>query len=132
MSPPRFPSLGWFRLLADQLNAEPDFRQLARWTSARIGFAVGGHPTIVLTLVGGVVVAADEGEGLRGVDYALEGPREGWDILFEERGFLPLATNQMHGTLRLRGNLVLAAGDNWTLSNIVRRFRAISLEGARA
>jgi hypothetical protein len=132
MSPQVFPSLQWFRVLADRLNAEADFRDLARWTNARIGFAVGGHPTIVLTLVGGVVVATEEGEGLRGVDYVLEGPRDGWDILFEERGFLPLATNQMHGTLRLRGNLVLAAGDNWALSNIARRFRALSLEGATA
>ena len=132
MAAAAFPSLTWFHALADRLNADSAFRELARWTNARIGFGVAGHPTIVLTLLGGVVIAAEEGEGLRGVDYALDGPRDGWDILFEERGVLPLATNQLHGKLRLRGNLVLAAGDTWTLSNIVRRFRAVAEEGVTA
>jgi len=132
MTAAAFPSLAWFRALADRLNADPGFRELARWTTARIGFSVAGHPTAVLTLVGGHVIAVEQGEGLRGTDYALDGPRDGWDVLFEERGCLPLATNQLHGTLRLRGDLVLAAGDMWTLSNIVRRFRAVAGEGAKA
>ena len=127
-----FPSLAWFRALADRLDADPGFRELARWTTARIGFGVAGHPTMVLTLVGGGVIAVEQGEGLRGTDYALDGPRDGWDVFFEERGCLPLATNQLHGKLRLRGNLVLAAGDMWTLSNIVRRFRAVAEEGVKA
>jgi hypothetical protein len=127
-----FPSLAWFRALAERLNADPGFRELAHWTTARIGFGVAGHPTTVLTLVGGHVIAVEQGEGLRGTDYALDGPRDGWDVLFEERGCLPLATNQLHGKLRLRGDLVLAAGDMWTLSNIVRRFRAVAGEGAKA
>lgn len=126
MATPTFPSLEWFRALAERLNADPHFRQLARWTSARMGFAVAGRPTVVLTLAAGFVTSVEEGEGLMGVDYALEGPPDGWGVLFEERGCLPLAINPMHGRLRLRGNLVLAAGDNWTLANIVRRFRAVS------
>jgi hypothetical protein len=132
MSPATFPSLAWFRVLAERLNADPGFRELAHWTTARIGFSIEGHPTTVLTLVGGQVIAVEQGEGLRGTDYALDGPRDGWDVLFEERGCLPLATNQLHGKLRLRGDLVLAAGDMWTLSNIVRRFRAVTAEGAKA
>jgi hypothetical protein len=121
-----FPSSGWFRALAQQLEADPEFLQLARWTDARIGFSVTGEPTIVLTLVAGRIVSVEEGEGLRGVDYSLEGPGEGWEIFFEERGTLPLATNQLHGKLRLCGNLVMAAGDNWTLANICRRFRRVT------
>jgi hypothetical protein len=132
MATPTFPSPEWFRALADRLNADPDFRHLARWTSARVGFAVAGRPTVVLTLVAGFVTSVEDGEGLTGVDYALEGPPEGWGVLFEERGCLPLAINPMHGRLRLRGNLVLAAGDNWTLANIVRRFRAASRHGVPA
>lgn len=127
-----FPSLAWFRALSERLNADPAFRELAHWTTARIGFGVAGHPTAVLTLVGGHVIAVEQGEGLRGTDYGFDGPRDGWDVLFEERGCLPLATNQLHGKLRLRGDLVLAAGDMWTLSNIVRRFRAVAGEGAKA
>lgn len=121
-----FPSLAWFRALAQQLEADSQFRQLARWTDARIGFSVTGEPTIVLTLVAGRIVSVEEGEGLRGVDYCLEGPSEGWNVFFEERGTLPLATNQLHGKLRVRGNIVLAAGDNWTLANICRRFRSVT------
>jgi hypothetical protein len=132
MTAAAFPSLAWFRALAERLNADPGFRELAHWTTARIGFGVAGHPTAVLTLVGGHVIAVEQGEGLRGSDYALDGPRDGWDVLFEERGCLPLATNQLHGKLRLRGDLVLAAGDMWTLSNIVRRFRTVAGEGAKA
>lgn len=132
MATPRFPSIEWFRTLAERLKADDEFRQLARWTSARVGFSVAGHPTIVLTLASGVVLAAEEGEGVTGVDYALEGPPEGWDVFFAERGCLPLAINPMHGKLRLRGNLVLAAGDNWTLANIVRRFRSVSGHGVAA
>ncbi len=123
MTASMFPSSAWFSTLRDRLNADVEFRQLARWTSARIGFSVTGHASIVLTLVRGEVVRVDEGEGLLGVDYALEGPADGWDVLFSERGNLPLATNQLHGKLRLRGNLVAAAGDNWTLANLVRRFK---------
>ena len=127
-----FPSPAWFRRLAGLLNADPGFRELARWTTARIGISVAGHPMIVLTLVDGGVIAVEQGEGLRGTDYALDGPPDGWDVLFEERGCLPLATNQLHGKLHLRGDLVLAAGDMWTLSNIVRRFRAVAGEGTKA
>jgi hypothetical protein len=127
-----FPSLAWFRALAERLNSDSGFRELARWTTARIGFGIAGHPTIVLTVVDGGVIAVEQGEGLRGIDYGLDGPRDGWDVLFEERGCLPLATNQLHGKLRLRGNLVLAAGDMWTLSNVVRRFRAVAEEGVKA
>jgi hypothetical protein len=127
-----FPSIEWFRSLAERLNADDEFRQLARWTTARIGFSVAGHPTVVLALVSGRVLTTEEGEGVAGVDYALEGPPEGWDVFFAERGCLPFAINPMHGKLRLRGNLVLAAGDNWTLANIVRRFRSVSRNGVAA
>jgi hypothetical protein len=122
MSAATFPSVAWFSALRDRLNSDGDFRHLARWTSARIGFAVTGQLPIVLTIVRGEVVRVDEGEGLLGADYALEGPQDGWDVLFTERGSLPQATNLLHGKLRLRGDLVAAAGDNWTLANLVRRF----------
>ena len=121
-----FPTLAWFHMLARTLNADAAFRQLSRWTSARVGFSVDGHPTIVLTFSEGSVVAVEEGEGLRGVDYRIEGPPEGWELLFAERGSLAWATNQRYGKLRVRGDLVLAAGDNWTLANICRRFREVS------
>jgi len=132
MATPRFPSIEWFRALAAWLNADDEFRRLARWTSARIGFSVVGHPIDNKTLASGLVLTTEEGEGLIGVDYALEGPPEGWDLLFAERGCLPLAINPMHGKLRVRGNLVLAAGDNWTLANIVRRFRSVPGHGVAA
>jgi hypothetical protein len=132
MSTPRFPSLEWFRALAERLNADDEFRELARWATARVGFSVTGHPTFALSLAAGRVTTVEEGEGLTGVDYAIEGPPEGWDVFFDERGCLPLAINSMHGRLRLRGNLVLAAGDNWTLSNIVRRFRLVPGPGVAA
>lgn len=120
---PRFPSLAWFRALADRLNVDRDFRGLARWTDARIGFSVQDEPTVVFTVVAGKIASVDVGEGLHGVDYALSGPPEGWAVLFTERGSLTMATNQLHGQLRITGDLVLAAGDRWTLASICRRFR---------
>lgn len=120
---PRFPTLAWFRALADQLNADRDYRALARWTDARIGFSVQDEPTVVLTVVAGKIASVDLGEGLHGVDYALSGPQEGWAGLFAERGSLTMATNQLHGRLRITGDLVLAASDRWTLASICRRFR---------
>jgi hypothetical protein len=123
-----FPSLAWFRALAQQLEADSQFKHLARWTDARIGFSVMEKPTIVLTLVAGRIVSVEEGMGLKGVDYCLEGPREGWNVFFEERGSLPLATNQLYGKLRISGNIVLAAGDSLTLDNICRRFRSVREE----
>ena len=127
-----FPSLGWFRTVAEALNTDGEFRQLARWTSARMGFGVEGQALIVLTLTSGAITSVEQGEGLTGVDYALEGPLEGWHVFFRERGCLPHAINPLHGKLRLRGNLVLAAGDNWTLASIVRRFRSVPGHGVAA
>ena len=129
---PVFPTVAWFQALARLLNSDAAFRQLSRWTSARVGFSVDGHPTIVTTLIDGSVVAVEESEGIRGVDYRIEGPPEGWELLFTERGSLARATNQRYGKLRVRGNLVLAAGDNWTLANICRRFREVNGQGDQA
>lgn len=125
----RFPSVAWFRVLADRLNSDTDFGQLARWTDARIGFSVHGEPIVVLTVVAGKIVQVEEGEGLRGVDYALDGPAEGWAAFFGERASLTFATNRLYGRLRILGNLALAAGDHWTLASMCRRFKSVSVAG---
>ena len=124
-----FPSILWFNSLARQVNSDPDYLKAAHTLNARVAFAVGGCETVVLTLLNGKVVGIEKCEGLRGTDYRLEGPEEGWDLFWQERVNFPWATNQMYGKLRIKGNIVMAAGDSWALANLCRRFRQVPKEG---
>lgn len=119
-----FPSVDWFQRLRDNLNADGEFRQRARYLSASFQLGIGTE-SFTVDVTRGEIVGIHSGEPLTGGDFAIVGPLEEWRRLLVGEIDLPHATNPVHGKLRIRGNIIAAAGNMWALYGLCQRFASV-------
>ena len=121
------PTVAWFRKLADELDRDGDYLELAKWLRAAVLVEIG-ETAFSLYFHKGRLIDVEEGRALTGSDFTLSGPANEWVALMAGQIDLGRATTPPIGQIRIGGNVVMAAGNLQALSQCCARMSRVPLD----
>jgi hypothetical protein len=111
----KVPNAEWFKRLAEHLDGDEDYLEVAKWLRAAVLVEIG-ETAFTLYFHKGRLIDVEEGRAITGTDFSLTGPEDEWSALASGQIDYGRATTPPVGHIRIGGNQVLAAGNTQALS----------------